>query len=100
MKRRKSEIKRNTNEVSINGEFCIDGSGKYKINSSIDFLNHLLREFSFHSLFDIRLDSKGDLKHHLFEELGIALGAAFRKALGDCEGIKRFGYSYAVMESA
>ncbi len=97
---RKAEIKRKTNEVDIKGEFSIDGEGKYKIKTSVDFLDHLFTAFSFHGLFDLMLEAKGDLKHHLLEDLGIALGSAFKKALGDCAGIRRFGYSYVVMETA
>ncbi len=97
---RKAEIKRKTNEVDIKGEFCLDGAGKSKIKTSVDFLDHLLTAFSFHGLFDLTLEAKGDLKHHLLEDLGIALGDAFKKALGDCAGIRRFGYSYVVMETA
>lgn len=97
---RKSEIKRKTNEVDIKGEFSIDGEGKYKIKTSVDFLDHLFTAFTFHGLFDLMLEAKGDLKHHLLEDLGIALGGAFKKALGDCAGIRRFGHSYVVMETA
>lgn len=97
---RKSIIKRKTNEVDIAGEFSIDGEGKYKINTSVDFLDHLFTVFAFHGLFDLTISAKGDLKHHLLEDLGIALGDAFKKSLGDCAGIKRFGYSYAIMEGA
>ncbi len=97
---RKAEIKRKTNEVDIKGEFTIDGKGKYKIKTSVDFLDHLFSAFSFHGLFDLMLEAKGDLKHHLLEDLGIALGGAFKKALGDCNGIRRFGYSYVIMETA
>lgn len=97
---RKAEIRRKTNEVDIRGELLLDGTGKYKINTSIDFLNHLFTVFSFHGLFDLVLEAKGDLKHHLLEDLGIALGGAFKKALGDCAGIRRFGYSYVIMETA
>ncbi len=97
---RKAEIRRKTNEVNIKGELLLDGAGKYKINTSIDFLDHLFTVFSFHGLFDLMLEAKGDLKHHLLEDLGIALGDAFKKALEDCAGIRRFGYSYVVMETA
>lgn len=97
---RKAKIKRKTNEVDIKGEFVLDGEGKYEINTSIDFLNHLFTVFTFHGLFDLQLESKGDLKHHLLEDIGVALGKSFKEAIGDCSGIKRFGYSYVVMETA
>lgn len=99
---RKAKIERKTNEVYIKGEFCIDGKErqKYKINTSINFLDHLFTVFSFHGFFDLELEAKGDLKHHLLEDIGIALGDAFKKALGDSRGIKRFGYGYVIMQSA
>ena len=99
-KRREGPILRNTNEVNIKGKFVIDGKGDYQIKSSIDFLDHLFVVFSFHALFDLKLEAKGDLKHHLMEDLGISLGDAFKKALGDCKSIKRFGFSYVIMETA
>ena len=97
---RRAKIERKTNEVDIQGEVFIDGVGKNQINTGIDFLNHLFTIFSFHSLFDLTLRSSGDLKHHLLEDLGIALGDAFKKALGDCSKIRRFGHAYVIMESA
>lgn len=97
---RKSSIQRNTNEVEITGGIIIDGHGKQVIDTSNDFLDHLFDVFTFHGLFELHLESKGDLKHHLLEDLGIAVGDGFKKALGDCAQIKRFGHSYVVMETA
>jgi len=97
---RKSLIKRTTNEVDISGILVIDGESKSKINTGFDSLNHMLELLCFHGLFDLTLELKrGDLKHHIVEDIGIALGDAFKKALGDAKGIKRYGYASVPMDS-
>jgi len=88
---RKAAINRKTNEVDIKGEFIIDGRGKAKVVTGFEPLNHLLTLFSFHGLFDLKLQAKGDLAHHIIEDIGIALGKAFKVALGDKAGINRYG---------
>ena len=90
---RKSKINRKTTETSISVEINLDGKGKFKISSGIGFLDHMLEQLSKHSLIDINLKAKGDLKvddHHTTEDIGIALGEAVSKALGKKESIKRF----------
>jgi len=88
---RKSIIKRKTNEVDINGEFVIDGKGVSSIKTPFEPLNHILTLFAFHGFFDLTIDAKGDLAHHIIEDLGIACGKAFKAALGEKEGITRYG---------
>ncbi len=95
---RKAAINRKTNEVDIKGEFVVDGKGKVSINTGFEPLNHLLTLFSFHGLFDLSLDAKGDLQHHIIEDIGIALGKALREALGDKSGINRYGSFSATMD--
>ena len=98
---RKSKINRKTTETSISVEINLDGKGKFKISSGIGFLDHMLEQLSKHSLIDINLKAKGDLKvddHHTTEDIGIALGEAISKALGKKESIKRFGTSYIPMD--
>ncbi|MCK4916811.1 MAG: imidazoleglycerol-phosphate dehydratase [Candidatus Omnitrophica bacterium] len=95
---RKVDIKRKTNEVDIKGLLNIDGQGNNKVKTGIEPLNHLLTLFSFHGLFDLDLEATGDLQHHLIEDIGIALGKAFRTALGDKEGINRYGSFSLVMD--
>jgi len=95
---RKAEIRRKTNEVDITGKFNIDGEGKADINTGFGPLDHLLILFSFHGLFDLKLKAKGDLEHHIIEDTGIAIGKAFKDALGDKEGINRYGCFTAVMD--
>ena len=91
---RESLIKRKTTETDISGKLVIDGSGKTDIDTGIGFLDHMLTLFTFHGLFDLTLTVKGDLKvdrHHTNEDAAICLGKAFKQALGDCSGIKRYG---------
>ena len=98
---RKSKINRKTTETSISVEINLDGKGKFKISSGIGFLDHMLEQLSKHSLIDINLKAKGDLKvddHHTTEDIGIALGEAISKALGKKESIKRIGTSYIPMD--
>ena len=101
MKNRTADIKRKTRETDISIRLNIDGSGKSKINTGIGILDHLLELFAFHGLMDLEINAKGDLKvdiHHTNEDIGIVLGQAIKKALGDKKGIKRFGSSSVPME--
>ena len=98
---RKSEINRKTSETSISVEINLDGKGKFKISTGVGFLDHMLEQLSKHSLIDIKLKAKGDLKvddHHTTEDTGIALGEAIFKALGNKKSIKRFGNTYVPMD--
>jgi imidazoleglycerol-phosphate dehydratase len=100
---RKAPIQRKSNETQIEGSINIDGTGKTKIKTPIGFLTHMLELFAFHGHFDLELEVKGDTHidiHHTNEDIGIALGKAFKKALGDNNlGIKRFGSAFAPMEA-
>lgn len=98
---RKAEIERKTKETTIKVRLNIDGSGISKINTGIGILDHMLELFAFHGLFDLEIMAKGDLKvdiHHTNEDIGIVLGEAFKKALGDKKGIRRFGSASVPME--
>jgi imidazoleglycerol-phosphate dehydratase len=100
-KMRKAQIKRKTKETDIGVKLNIDGTGKSKISTGIGLLNHMLELFAFHGLFDLEIIAKGDLKidiHHTNEDIGIVLGEAFKKALGDKKGIRRFGSASVPME--
>lgn len=100
---RKAIVKRKTKETDITVKLNIDGSGKSKIKTGIGILDHMLELFSFHGLFDLEVSAKGDLRvdiHHTNEDIGIVLGEAFKKALGDMKGIKRFGSASVPMEDA
>ncbi len=92
---RAAVINRKTRETDIRVELQIDGSGQYEISTGIPFFDHMLESFAKHGLFDLRLESKGDLQvdfHHTVEDVGIALGEAFRESLGSAVGIRRYGF--------
>ncbi len=91
---RTGTVERKTKETEIIVSVDIEGSGKAEIETGMPFFNHMLDSFSRHGLFDIKLQAKGDLDvdfHHTVEDVGLALGEAFKKALGDKHGIRRFG---------
>jgi imidazoleglycerol-phosphate dehydratase len=98
MKARKAAAKRKTSETDIQIELAVDGKGSSKIDTRIPFLDHMLTLFAKHGLFDLKLKARGDLEvdiHHTNEDIGITLGQALAKALGDKKGIRRYG-SFAV----
>ena len=95
---RRVDIKRKTNEVDIKGSLNIDGEGTTKVVTGFEPLNHLLTLFAFHGLFDLELLAQGDLQHHIIEDIGIALGKAFKEALGSKQGISRYGSSSVTMD--
>ncbi len=103
MTQRTAPIQRKTNETQIEGSINVDGTGKSKVNTPNGLLTHMLELFSFHGCFDLKLSVSGDTHidiHHTNEDIGIALGKAFSKALGEERaGIKRFGSAFAPMES-
>lgn len=96
-----AKVNRKTKETSIEAEINLDGTGIYKIDTGIGFLNHMLEQLSRHSLVDINLKAKGDLHidlHHTTEDSGIVIGEAIAKALGDKKGIKRYAHAYIPMD--
>jgi len=91
---RKGRVERKTKEIDIKVELELDGSGKAEVETGMPFLNHMLDSFSRHGLFDLKLKAKGDIEvdyHHTVEDVGLALGQAFKESLGDKQGIRRFG---------
>ncbi len=91
---RTGRVERKTKETEIVASVDLEGSGKTNIETGMPFFNHMLDSFSRHGLFDIELQARGDLEvdyHHTVEDVGLALGEAFKKALGDKQGIRRFG---------
>jgi imidazoleglycerol-phosphate dehydratase len=99
--RRTAEIARKTAETQIALKLTIDGAGRYTISTGIRFLDHMLELFTRHGAFDLDLTCKGDLdvdQHHTVEDVGIALGEAFDRALGDKKGIMRAGYFLMPMD--
>ncbi|MEG6586373.1 imidazoleglycerol-phosphate dehydratase HisB [Dendrosporobacter sp. 1207_IL3150] len=100
---RSAQIARKTAETDIKLQFDIDGNGKSVINSGVGFFDHMLVLFAKHGLFDLTVNCDGDLEvdcHHTIEDIGIALGQALSKALGDKAGIKRYGTAFVPMDEA
>ena len=100
---RRKKIVRDTKETQIVLALEVDGTGAYEINTGCGFLNHMLELFARHGRFDLAVDCKGDTHvdfHHTTEDIGIALGAAFRQALGDKRGIYRYGSMLLPMDEA
>ena len=98
---RKGKISRKTKETSISVDLNIDGKGKYKIDTGIGFLDHMLEQLSKHSLIDINLKAKGDTHidlHHTTEDTGIAIGEALKKALKNFAGIRRYAHAMIPMD--
>lgn len=100
---RKASLKRTTRETDIAIKMNIDGSGAGSYDTGIPFLNHMLELFTKHGLFDLEVKAKGDLDvdiHHTNEDVGITLGQALTKALGDKKGIRRYGFFHVPMDEA
>ena len=100
---RSGEISRVTKETDVFVQIDIDGSGKCDVSTGIGFLDHMIQQLSSHGLFDIKVSANGDTHvddHHTNEDIGIAIGQALSKALGDRSGIKRFGHFLAPLDEA
>ena len=103
MEKRIVMIKRDTKETQISLTINLDGEGKNNINTGVGFFDHMLNLMAFHGDMDLDIEAKGDIDvcdHHLVEDVGITLGEAFVKALGDKTGIKRYGSFYIPMDEA
>lgn len=100
---RTAEVVRHTNETHVRVAVNLDGSGLQKLNTGVPFLDHMLDQIARHGLIDLDIDAKGDLHidaHHTVEDVGITLGQAFAKALGDKKGIRRYGHAYVPLDEA
>ena len=100
---RKIQESRKTKETDITLSLNLDGSGNSNLSANLPFLEHMLDQTTRYSSIDLDLNAKGDLEidaHHTVEDIGITLGAAFDKALGDKKGIHRFGYAYIPLDEA
>jgi imidazoleglycerol-phosphate dehydratase len=99
--KRTSQLDRKTKETEISVGIDLDGTGAYAIDTGIGFLDHMLEQLARHSLIDIKLKAKGDLHidaHHTAEDSGIALGQAFKQALGEKKGISRYADAHLAMD--
>jgi imidazoleglycerol-phosphate dehydratase len=97
---RNAKIKRKTKETEIEIEVKIDGSGTSDCKTGVKFLDHMLDSFTTHSLIDLKVRAKGDLQHHLVEDVALALGQALSSALGERAGITRFGNALIPMDDS
>lgn len=100
---RTATISRKTKETEISVTLDLDGRGTHQIESGVPFLDHMLTQIARHGFFDLQVSAKGDLEidaHHTVEDLGICLGEAFKKALGDKSGVRRYGRGSMPMHEA
>jgi len=100
---RTAKVTRKTKETDIYVQINLDGKGAYDVNTSIPFLDHMLNLFAFHGMMDLKIKARGDIEidyHHLMEDMGITLGEAIKKALGDKKGIKRYGCATIPMDES
>jgi imidazoleglycerol-phosphate dehydratase len=100
---RKAAVERKTKETGITVSLVLDGEGECRVRTGIPFLNHMLEAWATHGRFDLDVKASGDLAvdpHHLVEDLGIVLGIAVKKAVGDGKGIARFGFAAIPMDEA
>jgi len=100
---RKAQIQRDTKETRVHVALDLDGTGKAKLASGIPFLDHMLDQVARHGAIDLEVEAKGDLEidaHHTVEDIGITLGMAIAKALGDKKGIRRYGHAYVPLDEA
>ena len=100
---RTAEVERNTKETKIRVRVDLDGTGRARLASGIPFLDHMLDQVARHGMIDLEIEAKGDLDidaHHTVEDIGITLGQAFAKAIGDKAGVRRFGHAYVPLDEA
>jgi imidazoleglycerol-phosphate dehydratase len=100
---RSAEVGRKTKETDISVRLDVDGTGRSAIDTGVPFLDHMLDSFARHGFFDLTVRARGDLEvdlHHTVEDVGLALGEAFKQALGDKQGIRRFGEAACPLDEA
>lgn len=100
---RTSQVSRNTLETQVSISLNLDGAGRAKLASGVPFLDHMLDQIARHGMIDLDVEAKGDLHidaHHTVEDIGITLGQAFAKAMGDKKGIRRYGHAYVPLDEA
>ena len=100
---RQAQVTRNTNETQISVSLNLDGSGKSSLATGVPFLDHMLDQIARHGIFDLEVAAKGDLHidaHHTVEDIGITIGQAFAKAVGDKKSVRRYGHAYVPLDEA
>ena len=100
---RQAQVTRNTLETQVSVNLNLDGSGNSKLATGIGFFDHMLNQVARHGMIDLEIEAKGDLHidaHHTVEDVGITLGQAFAKAIGDKKGVRRYGHAYVPLDEA
>ena len=100
---RQAQVTRNTLETQISINLNLDGTGKSVLDTGVPFLDHMLDQIARHGMIDLEITAKGDLHidaHHTIEDIGITLGQAFSKAVGDKKGLRRYGHAYIPLDEA
>ncbi len=100
---RRAQVIRNTLETQISVNLNLDGTGKSTLDTGVPFLDHMLDQIARHGMIDLEIAAKGDLHidaHHTVEDIGITLGQAFAKAVGDKKGLRRYGHAYVPLDEA
>ncbi len=100
---RTAQVTRNTLETQVSVSLNLDGNGQAKLASGVPFLDHMLDQIARHGLMDLDVSAKGDLHidaHHTVEDIGITLGQAFARAIGDKKGVRRYGHAYVPLDEA
>lgn len=103
MSQRTATVERNTQETQITVSINLDGTGEAKFVTGVPFFDHMLDQVARHGLFDLDINANGDLEidaHHTVEDVGITLGQAFAKAIGDKKGIRRYGHAYVPLDES
>jgi imidazoleglycerol-phosphate dehydratase len=100
---REAQVTRNTQETQVTVEINLDGCGKAALNSGVPFLNHMLDQIARHGMLDLNISANGDLHidaHHTVEDIGITLGQAMNRAIGNKKGVFRYGHAYVPLDEA
>jgi imidazoleglycerol-phosphate dehydratase len=103
MAKREAQVTRNTLETQVSVRLELDGSGSARLATQVPFLDHMLEQVARHGAFDLQIEAQGDLHidaHHTVEDVGITLGQAFARAVGDKKGVRRYGYAYVPLDEA
>jgi len=100
---RQADVRRDTSETRIHVRMNLDGTGQQQLNSGLPFLDHMLDQIARHGLIDLEVNAQGDLHidgHHTVEDIGITMGQALARAVGDKKGIRRYGHAYVPLDEA
>lgn len=103
MSKREAQVTRNTLETQISVKLNLDGTGHSQLATQVAFLDHMLDQVARHGVFDLEVEARGDLHidaHHTVEDIGITIGQAFARAIGDKQGVRRYGHAYVPLDEA